>query len=114
MYGTGGDAGGSVLCIGDLNNFSSVLSPAFRAATVFVGLSVIVIVLCVLAFLLFLPMRSDSVFEICGTMQFLSGRREKELTSASGGISLLNHHPTFFVLYIMGLPVCLIFGGDLL
>jgi len=65
--------GGSVLCIGDLNNFSSVLSPAFRAATVFVGLSVIVIVLCVLAFLLFLPMRSDSVFEICGTMQFLSG-----------------------------------------
>jgi len=73
LYGTGGDAGGSVLCIGDLNNFSSVLSPAFRAATVFVGLSVIVIVLCVLAFLLFLPMRSDSVFEICGTMQFLSG-----------------------------------------
>ena len=66
--------GGSVLCIGDLNNFSSVLSPAFRAATVFVGLSVIVIVLCVLAFLLFLPMRSDSVFEICGTMQFLSGK----------------------------------------
>ena len=68
-----GDSG-SVLCVGDLNNFSSVLSPAFRAATVFVGLSVIVIVLCVVAFLLFLPMRSDSVFEICGTMQFLSGK----------------------------------------
>ena len=74
--------GGSVLCIGDLNNFSSVLSPAFRAATVFVGLSVIVIVLCVLAFLLFLPMRSDSVFEICGTMQFLSGKtaRDREMS----------------------------------
>ena len=27
-----GASGGSVLCIGDLNNFSSVLSPAFRAA----------------------------------------------------------------------------------
>ena len=78
LDGIGGGIGassGSVLCIGDLNNFSSVLSPAFRAATVFVGLSVIVIVLCVLAFLLFLPMRSDSVFEICGTMQFLSGRK---------------------------------------
>ena len=60
------------------NNFSSVLSPAFRAATVFVGLSVIVIVLCVLAFLLFLPMRSDSVFEICGTMQFLSGKNRDQ------------------------------------
>ena len=71
--GVFGDSG-SVLCVGDLNNFSSVLSPAFRAATVFVGLSVIVIVLCVVAFLLFLPMRSDSVFEICGTMQFLSGK----------------------------------------
>ena len=82
--------GGSVLCIGDLNNFSSVLSPAFRAATVFVGLSVIVIVLCVLAFLLFLPMRSDSVFEICGTMQFLSGktadrRRDREILIEMSG-----------------------------
>jgi hypothetical protein len=65
--------GGSVVCIGDLTNFASILSPAFRAATVFVALSVIVIVLCVVAFLLFLPMRSHSVFEICGTMQFLSG-----------------------------------------
>ena len=79
--------GGSVLCIGDLNNFSSVLSPAFRAATVFVGLSVIVIVLCVLAFLLFLPMRSDSVFEICGTMQFLSGKtaRDREILIEMSG-----------------------------
>ena len=43
----------------------------------------IVIVLCVLAFLLFLPMRSDSVFEICGTMQFLSGRNKRDTYRAT-------------------------------
>ena len=64
----------SVVCIGDLNNFGSILSPAFRASTVFVGLSVIVAVLCVVAFLLFCFMRANSVFELCGTMQFLAGK----------------------------------------
>jgi hypothetical protein len=32
----------SVRCVGRLDNFASILSPAFRASTVFVGLSVIV------------------------------------------------------------------------
>ena len=64
----------SVICIGDLNNFASILSPAFRASTVFVGLSVIVLVLCVVAFLLFCFMRPKSVYELCGTMQFLAGK----------------------------------------
>ena len=73
---------GSLICIGDLNNFASILSPAFRASTVFVGLSVIVIVLCVVAFLLFIPMRSNSVFEICGTMQFLSGKGRERWADA--------------------------------
>ncbi len=66
----------SVVCIGDLNNFSSILSPAFRASTIFVGLSVIVAVLCVVAFFLFCFMKSNSVFELCGTMQTLEGRKQ--------------------------------------
>ena len=73
--GLTGPAEESVVCIGDLNNFSSILSPAFRASTVFVGLSVIVLVLCVLAFILFCVMKSNSVYEICGTMQFLAGKK---------------------------------------
>ncbi|TRY71228.1 hypothetical protein TCAL_06542 [Tigriopus californicus] len=81
--GTGVSPKESVVCIGDLNNFSSILSPAFRAATVFVGLSVIVIVLCVLAFILFCFMKSNSVFEICGTMQFLSGGNQDEYIGTS-------------------------------
>lgn len=64
----------SVRCVGRLDNFASILSPAFRASTVFVGLSVIVSMLCLVAFLLFCFMKNQSVFEICGTMQFLSGK----------------------------------------
>ncbi len=86
--GGGGDAAAaaasasssaSVICIGDLNNFASILSPAFRASTIFVGLSVIVLCVCVVAFLLFCFMKPNSVYELCGTMQFLAGENvEKE------------------------------------
>lgn len=62
-----------VKCVGRLDDFASILSPAFRAATVFVGLSVMVSVLCVLSLILFCCVKSHSVFEICGTMQMLSG-----------------------------------------
>jgi len=62
-----------VQCVGRLDDFASILSPAFRAATVFVGISVIVAVIAVMAMILFCCMKSHSVFEICGTMQMLSG-----------------------------------------
>jgi len=62
-----------VICIGQLDNFASILSPAFRAATVFVGLAVIVGILSVIALLLFCFMKSGTVFEVCGVMQLLTG-----------------------------------------
>jgi len=64
---------GEELCRGRLDDFSSILSPAFRAATVFTGLSVIIILLCLLAFVLFFMCSSSDVFKICGSMQLLSG-----------------------------------------
>lgn len=64
---------GSEICRGRLNDFSSILSPAFRAASVFVGLSVIIIVLCIVALILFFMCNSSDVFKICGSMQLLSG-----------------------------------------
>lgn len=64
---------GREICRGRLNDFSTILSPAFRAATVFTGLSVIIIILCIIAFVLFFMCRSGDVFKICGTMQILSG-----------------------------------------
>jgi len=63
-----------VICIGQLDNFASILSPAFRAATVFVGLAVIVGILSVIALLLFCFMKSGTVFEVCGVMQLLTGK----------------------------------------
>ena len=70
------DETSSVQCVGRLDDFASILSPAFRAATVFVGISVIVAVLTVMAMILFCCIKSHSVFEICGTMQMLSGRTQ--------------------------------------
>merc|ERR1719510_1535083 len=62
-----------IRCIGSLVNFSSILSPAFRASTVFVGVSVLFSVLCIVAMLLFCVMQDRSVFEICSIFQGLQG-----------------------------------------
>ena len=51
----------------------------FRAATVFVGLAVIVGILSVVALLLFCFMNSGTIFEICGVMQLLTGRQCSEI-----------------------------------
>jgi len=64
---------GREICRGRLDDFGTILSPAFRAATVFTGLAVITAILCVVAFVLFFMCRSADVFKICGAMQFLSG-----------------------------------------
>ena len=62
-----------VRCLGSLENFSSILSPAFRASTVFVGLAVLMSILCLVALLLFCFMKDQSVYEICATIQALQG-----------------------------------------
>jgi len=64
---------GRDMCHGRLDSFSSILSPAFRAATVFCGLANISSILAILAFLLFLMCRSSDVYKICGSLQILSG-----------------------------------------
>ena len=71
----------SVRCVGRFDNFASILSPAFRASTVFVGLAVILSLLCLVSLLLFCFLKTHSVFEICGTIQFLSGNLFFEVTA---------------------------------
>lgn len=78
QQGAGGlvdQGGGTLMCLGSLDNFASILSPAFRAATVFVGISVVTSLMCVVGLLLFCVAKSSTVFEICGTLQILSGKR---------------------------------------
>lgn len=64
---------GREICRGRLDDFGTILSPAFRAATVFTGLATVISILCIVAFVLFFMCRTSDAFKICGTMQFLSG-----------------------------------------
>ncbi|GFU09844.1 LHFPL tetraspan subfamily member 3 protein-like isoform X2 [Argiope bruennichi] len=61
--------GQDVICEGKLTDFNSIPTPAFRAATVFIGLSVVIILLCICCMVLFFVFHSSTVFHICGWMQ---------------------------------------------
>ena len=65
--------GQDLICDGRLDDFSTIATPAFRAATVFVGLSVVIIILCLLSMSLFFFLHSSTVFHICGWMQAATG-----------------------------------------
>jgi hypothetical protein len=67
-------SGGGEDCQGSLDDLSTVSSPAFRAATVFVGLSVILALLAICSMLLFFFFQSTTVFHVCGWIQVSSGR----------------------------------------
>lgn len=65
--------GQEIVCKGQLEDFSTILNPAFRAATIFVGLSVVLILICLCAMLFFFFFSSSTVFHICGWLQVFSG-----------------------------------------
>ncbi|XP_023715865.1 LHFPL tetraspan subfamily member 3 protein [Cryptotermes secundus] len=65
-------SGGGEDCQGRLDDLSTVSSPAFRAATVFVGLSVILALLAICSMLLFFFFQSTTVFHVCGWIQVAS------------------------------------------
>ena len=68
--------GQDLVCEGGLEDgFASIASPAFRAATLFVALSVLVIFLCLCSFLLFFFVHSSTVFHVCAWLQATSGKR---------------------------------------
>ena len=48
---------GTEICRGRLDDFGTILSPAFRAATVFVGIAVIISIITIIAFVLFFMCR---------------------------------------------------------
>ncbi|RWS12632.1 hypothetical protein B4U79_12922 [Dinothrombium tinctorium] len=66
--------GQDLLCEGRLDDFGSIATPAFRASTVFVGLAVFVIILCLCSFVLFFFLHSSTVFHICGWLQAFNGK----------------------------------------
>ena len=72
-------------CAGRLTDLSSIISAPFRAATIFVGLAVIVALLCIICFLMFCFLRSSTVFHLCAWMQLLSGEPGGGVTSDGWG-----------------------------
>lgn len=69
--------GQDLLCEGRLDDFSTIATPAFRAATVFIGLSVVIILLCLCFMILFFFLHSSTVFHICGWMQAACGESNR-------------------------------------
>ncbi|KAL0279230.1 UNVERIFIED_CONTAM: hypothetical protein PYX00_000837 [Menopon gallinae] len=59
-------------CIGKLDDFSGIVHVAFKAATVFVGLSAVISLVTICTMLLFFFFASTTVFYICGWLQLLS------------------------------------------
>lgn len=61
------------MCAGRLDDFGSIPSTAFRAATVFMALSVVLVMLCLITMILFIFLHSSTVFNICAWLQTACG-----------------------------------------
>lgn len=70
-------------CRGSFTDFSTLPSGAFKAASFFIGLSMMLIIACIVCFTLFFFCNTATVYKICAWMQLTSG--EYALTSAEAG-----------------------------
>lgn len=64
--------GSERVCDGQFQHFETILTSAFRASTFFIGVSCLIIMLCILLFLLFLCVYATYVYIICGVLQVIS------------------------------------------
>lgn len=60
-------------CVGQLDDFGSIVTVGFKAATILVAISVVVALLTICAMILLFFFPSTKVFLICGWMQLMSG-----------------------------------------
>jgi LHFPL tetraspan subfamily member protein len=58
-------------CHGTWTNFNTILNASFAVATFFVGLSALLILICLALFILFLFLRAQVVYFICATIQII-------------------------------------------
>ncbi|XP_076068176.1 LHFPL tetraspan subfamily member 3 protein-like [Oratosquilla oratoria] len=66
------EGGGEPTCTGKLDDFNSFLNMPAIISTVFAGLSMVLVLLCIICMLLFFFCKSSTVFHICGWMQVFS------------------------------------------
>ncbi|XP_038964913.1 LHFPL tetraspan subfamily member 3 protein isoform X2 [Rattus norvegicus] len=62
-------------CRGSFTDFSTLPSGAFKAASFFIGLSMMLIIACIVCFTLFFFCNTATVYKICAWMQLTSGAR---------------------------------------
>ncbi|XP_007569865.1 lipoma HMGIC fusion partner-like 3 protein [Poecilia latipinna] len=60
-------------CQGSFTEFSAIPSSAFKAASFFIGMSMMLVVTCIGCFSLFFLLSTSTVYKICGWMQAASG-----------------------------------------
>uniref|UniRef100_A0A8P0PHJ3 LHFPL tetraspan subfamily member 3 n=1 Tax=Canis lupus familiaris TaxID=9615 RepID=A0A8P0PHJ3_CANLF len=60
-------------CRGSFTDFSTLPSGAFKAASFFIGLSMMLIIACIVCFTLFFFCNTATVYKICAWMQLTSG-----------------------------------------
>ncbi|EPY83897.1 hypothetical protein CB1_000519016 [Camelus ferus] len=70
-------------CRGSFTDFSTLPSGAFKAASFFIGLSMMLIIACIICFTLFFFCNTATVYKICAWMQLTSG--ECALASGKAG-----------------------------
>ncbi|CAB1455917.1 unnamed protein product [Pleuronectes platessa] len=74
--GTGPSPSRDLTCVGSFSDFSSIPSGAFKVASVFVLLSMVLILSCIGCMALFFFCNTSTVYKTCAWMQLLCGRDE--------------------------------------
>ncbi|XP_062239384.1 LHFPL tetraspan subfamily member 3 protein isoform X2 [Platichthys flesus] len=72
-YCIGNGLSRDLTCKGSFTEFSSIPSGAFKAASFFIGMSMVLVLTCISCFLLFFFCSTGTVYKICGWMQLSAG-----------------------------------------
>uniref|UniRef100_A0A674IAV5 LHFPL tetraspan subfamily member 3 n=1 Tax=Terrapene triunguis TaxID=2587831 RepID=A0A674IAV5_9SAUR len=75
-------------CRGTFTDFSSLPAGAFKAASFFIGLSMTLIIACIVCFTLFFFCNTATVYKICAWMQLTSGESGVQSALRARGINL--------------------------
>ncbi|KAF7664005.1 hypothetical protein LDENG_00192870 [Lucifuga dentata] len=72
-YCVGDGLSKDLACQGSFTEFAAIPSGAFKAASFFIGMSMMLVVTCIGCFSLFFLLSTSTVYKICGWMQAASG-----------------------------------------
>ena len=74
-YCIGNGLSRDLTCKGSFTEFSSIPSGAFKAASFFIAMSMVLVLSCIGCFSLFFFCSTGTVYKICGWMQLAAGKR---------------------------------------